>query len=77
MDFRAYLKYLETSLKKPVILCGDLNVIHHSIDIAAPRSNERSAGFTIEERVQFQHLLDSGFFDSFRYLYPDKVKYGA
>ena len=61
--------------RKPVIFCGDLNVAANPIDIKNPKANERNAGYTIEERTAFQKLLDSGFVDSFRYLYPDKVEY--
>lgn len=71
--FRSYLKNLEST--KPVILCGDLNVAHKEIDIKNAKSNQRSAGFTIEERNKFSELLDSGFIDTFRYFYPDKIKY--
>uniref|UniRef100_A0A224YT87 DNA repair nuclease/redox regulator APEX1 n=1 Tax=Rhipicephalus zambeziensis TaxID=60191 RepID=A0A224YT87_9ACAR len=69
-DFRAYLKELET--KKPVVLCGDMNVAHQEIDLANPKTNKKNAGFTQEERDGFTTLLDSGFVDSFRHLYPDK-----
>lgn len=69
-DFRAYLKELET--KKPVVLCGDMNVAHQEIDLANPKTNKKNAGFTQEERDSFSTLLDSGFVDSFRHLYPDK-----
>lgn len=72
-NFRNYLKRLDE--KKPVIACGDFNVAHNPIDIRKPESNERNAGYTIEERTQFQKLMESGFIDSFRYLYPDKVQY--
>lgn len=72
-DMLAYLKKLETT--KPVILCGDLNVAHKEIDIKNAKSNQRSAGFTIEERNKFTHLLESGFIDTFRYFHPDEVKY--
>lgn len=58
---------------KPVILVGDLNVAHHPIDLANPASNTRSAGFTVEERDSFSSLLERGFVDSFRKLYPDKT----
>lgn len=68
-DFRAYLKQLET--KKPVILCGDLNVAHQEIDLKNPKTNRRNAGFTDEERNKMTTLLESGFVDTFRYLYPD------
>jgi exodeoxyribonuclease-3 len=71
--FRDYLKRLDQ--EKPVVICGDLNVAHTEIDLANPKSNERNAGYTIEERTKFQALLDAGFTDSFRYFYPDKIKY--
>ncbi|MBQ3432581.1 MAG: exodeoxyribonuclease III [Clostridia bacterium] len=67
--FRAYLKELDK--KKPVIFCGDLNVAHKEIDLKNPDTNHRNAGFTDEERGKFTALLDAGFTDSFRYLYPD------
>ena len=67
--FLAYLKGLDE--KKPVILCGDLNVAHKPIDLKNPGSNKRSAGFTDEERGCFTRLLENGFVDSFRHLYPD------
>ena len=72
-DFRDYLKKLDQI--KPVIICGDLNVAHEPIDLKNPKSNERNAGFTIEERDKFSKLLDSGFIDSFRFLYPEKIQY--
>jgi exodeoxyribonuclease-3 len=72
-DFRDYLKALDA--RKPVILCGDLNVAHEEIDIKNPKTNRHNAGFTDEERQQFTNLLDSGFTDSFRFKYPDEVKY--
>lgn len=67
--FRDFLKALDT--KKPVILCGDLNVAHKEIDLKNPSSNRGNAGFSDEERAAFTALLESGFTDSFRYLYPD------
>lgn len=67
-DFRTYLKALDT--KKPVIVCGDLNVAHQEIDLKNPKTNRRNAGFTDEEREQFTKLLGSGFTDSFRHFYP-------
>ena len=70
-DLRAYLKELET--KKPVVLCGDLNVAHREIDLKNPKSNRKNAGFTDEEREGFQQLLDAGFVDTFRYFYPDQT----
>lgn len=72
-DFRDYLKALDN--EKPVILCGDLNVAHMEIDLANPATNRKSAGFTDEERREMTNLLNSGFVDSFRYLYPEKIKY--
>ena len=72
-DFRAYLNRLKE--KKSVILCGDLNVAHERIDIKNPDTNQRNAGFTIEERTKFSALLETGFIDSFRFKYPDVVKY--
>ena len=69
-DFRFYLGQLNQ--KKPVIVCGDLNVAHQEIDIKNPQANMRNAGFTDEERSKMSALLASGFVDSFRYLYPDK-----
>ena len=72
-DFRAYLKALDE--KKPVILCGDLNVAHEEIDLKNPKSNRMNAGFTDQERAQFSTLLASGFKDSFRTLYPEQVTY--
>lgn len=70
-DFRAFLKGLES--KKPVVVCGDLNVAHKEIDLKNPKQNTKNAGFTIEERTKFSALLDSGFIDSYRYFYPDKA----
>ena len=69
-DFRAYL--VELDKKKPVIVCGDLNVAHQEIDLKNPKSNRRNAGFTDEERGKFQELLDAGFIDTFRYFHPDQ-----
>ena len=70
---RAYM--MELDKKKPVIYCGDLNVAHEEIDLKNPKTNHFSAGFTDEERGKFSELLASGFTDSFRALYPDKVEY--
>jgi len=69
-DFRVYLKTLDA--KKPVIICGDLNVAHKEIDLKNPSSNRRNAGFTDEEREKISTLLIDGFTDSYRYLYPDR-----
>jgi exodeoxyribonuclease-3 len=71
--FRAYLQRLDA--QKPVILCGDLNVAHEEIDIKNPKSNRHNAGFTDEERAKFSELLAAGFTDSFRFKYPEEVKY--
>ena len=69
-DFLAYLKKLEE--KKPVVVCGDLNVAHQEIDLKNPKSNRKNAGFTDEERAKFSHWLEAGFTDTFRYFYPDQ-----
>lgn len=69
--FRNYL--LELDEKKPVILCGDLNVAHNEIDLKNPKTNRKNAGFSDEERAKMTELLDAGFTDTFRYLYPDAV----
>lgn len=69
-DFREYLKQLD--LRKPVIVCGDMNVAHKEIDLKNPSSNRKNAGFTDEERGKFTELLNAGFIDSFRYFYPDR-----
>ena len=69
-DFKKYL--LDLSKKKPVILCGDLNVAHEEIDLANPASNHMNAGFTDDERNKMTELLSDGFTDSFRYLHQDK-----
>lgn len=69
-EFRKYLLKLDE--KKPVVLCGDLNVAHEEIDLKNPKSNRRNAGFTDEERQKMTELLNVGFTDSFRYLYPEK-----
>ena len=68
--FRDYLKALDA--KKPVIVCGDMNVAHQEIDLKNPKSNTQNAGFTIQEREKMTALLDAGFVDTFRYLYPDR-----
>ena len=70
-DFRAYLCALDA--KKPVIVCGDMNVAHEEIDLKNPATNHFNAGFSDEERGKFTELLDAGFTDSFRHLYPDKT----
>ncbi|XP_018414081.1 PREDICTED: DNA-(apurinic or apyrimidinic site) lyase isoform X2 [Nanorana parkeri] len=70
VDFRSYLKELDN--KKPLILCGDLNVAHQEIDLKNPKTNKKTPGFTPQEREGFGALLAEGFLDSFRELYPDK-----
>ena len=72
-DFRQYLMTLDQ--QKPVILCGDLNVAHEEIDLKNPKTNRMNAGFTDQEREKFTLLLNSGFIDTFRTLYPDQVTY--
>lgn len=69
--FRAYLVALDA--KKPVIVCGDFNVAHTEIDLKNPKTNHHNAGFTDEERGKFTELLDAGFIDTFRALYPDRT----
>ena len=71
-DFKLYLDILNK--KKPIILCGDLNVAHEEIDLKNPSTNRRNAGFTDEERQEMAQLLQNGFTDTFRYLYPDKTE---
>lgn len=68
-DFREYVLSLES--KKPVVICGDMNVAHKEIDLKNPKTNHNNAGFTDEEREKFSALLESGFTDTFRYFYPD------
>ena len=81
LDYRvkwegALLEYIKAlDAKKPVIYCGDLNVAHNEIDLKNPKTNHFSAGFSDEERGCFSNLLNSGFVDTFRYLYPNEVKY--
>ena len=72
-DFRNYL--LQLDQKKPVVLCGDLNVAHEEIDLKNPKTNHFSAGFSDQERQAFTDLLSSGFADTFRTLYPEQVTY--
>ncbi|PFW58025.1 exodeoxyribonuclease III [Bacillus cereus] len=69
-DFRAYIKRLDE--KKPVIFCGDLNVAHKEIDLKNPKSNRKNPGFSDEEREKFTCVLEEGFIDTYRYLYPDQ-----
>ncbi len=70
--FLDYLKVLDT--KKPVIVCGDLNVAHREIDLKNPKTNRTNAGFTDEERARMTRLLENGFVDTFRHFYPDKTE---
>lgn len=72
-DFQAYLHKLDE--KKPVIVCGDMNVAHEEIDIKNPKSNHKNAGFTDAEREKMTQLLNNGFTDTFRTLYPEQVTY--
>lgn len=72
-DFRAYIKQLDS--RKPVIVCGDLNVAHEEIDLKNPKTNRRNAGFTDEERDKFGRLLAEGFTDTFRWKHPEQVTY--
>lgn len=72
-DMREYLSSLDKI--KPVIYCGDLNVAHNPIDLKNPKANEQNPGYSIEERTKFSELLNSGFTDTFRYLYPDTILY--
>ena len=69
-DFQAYVKKLDE--KKPVIICGDLNVAHKEIDLKNPKTNTKNAGFTIDERNKMTQFLENGFVDTFRKIYPDK-----
>lgn len=70
-DFLEYLNKLKK--EKPVVVCGDLNVAHKEIDLKNPKTNTKSAGFSIEERTKMTKFLESGFIDTFRYFYPDKT----
>ena len=72
-DFQAYLHKLDE--KKPVIVCGDMNVAHQEIDLKNPKTNRKNAGFTDEEREKMTRLLSNGFIDTFRTLYPEQVTY--
>ena len=72
-DFQAYLYKLDE--KKPVIVCGDMNVAHQEIDLKNPKTNRKNAGFTDEEREKMTQLLSNGFIDTFRTLYPEQVTY--
>lgn len=69
-EFRSYLVELDS--RKPVVVCGDLNVAHKEIDLKNPASNRKNAGFTDEERNKFTKLLEAGFIDTYRYFYPDR-----
>ena len=72
-DFQAYLQQLDQ--KKPVIVCGDMNVAHQEMDLKNPKTNRRNAGFTDEEREKFTQLLGKGFVDTFRWKYPEQITY--
>ena len=81
LDFRMkfeddLIEYLnELNQIKPIIYAGDLNVAHNEIDLKNPKINTKNAGFTIEERTKFTNLLNNGYIDTFRYLYPNKIEY--
>ena len=70
-EFKSYL--MKLNMDKEVVLCGDLNVAHKEIDLKNPKTNRRSAGFTDEERSKMTTLLENGFIDSFRYIYPEEI----
>lgn len=72
-EIRQYL--LNLNKTKPVIMCGDLNVAHEEIDLKNPKTNRRNAGFTDEERSKMTQLLNSGFIDTYRHIYPEKIEY--
>jgi exodeoxyribonuclease-3 len=72
VDFLSHMKELEKT--KPVVFCGDLNVAHKEIDLANPKNNHKNAGFTPEERMGFDNIVEAGFLDSFRVLHPDAEK---
>lgn len=67
--------YISKPKRKPIIICGDLNVALNPIDLANPQANRNNAGYSIQEREKFTELLNSGFIDTFRYLHPDEIKY--
>lgn len=67
--------YISNLKKKPVIVCGDLNVAANPIDLANPKANQNNAGYSAQERGKFSELLSSGFIDTYRYMHPDEVKY--
>lgn len=75
MEFEDNLRNYLKLLNKPVIYCGDLNVAHNPIDLKNPKANEQNAGYSIQEREKFSKLLESGFIDTYRYLYKDKIEY--
>lgn len=67
--------YIPVAKKKPIVICGDLNVAANPIDLKNPQANQSNAGYTQQERKKFRALLDAGFVDTFRLLHPDEVKY--
>lgn len=71
----AHPSYISTAKRKPIIICGDFNVAANPIDLKNPKANQNNAGYTIQEREAFKTLLDSGYVDTFRYLFPDRVEY--
>ena len=72
---RTHPSYTSTAKRKPIIICGDLNVAATALDLANPAANRRNPGFTDQERGKFAELLEAGFVDTFRHLHPDKVEY--
>ena len=71
----AQSSYIPQAKKKPIIICGDLNVAANPIDLKNPQANQNNAGYTLQEREKFQNLLDAGYVDTFRMLHPDEEKY--
>lgn len=72
---KTHPSYIPTAKRKPIIICGDLNVAASDIDLKNPKANRGSAGFTDQEREAFSRLKAAGFVDAYRYLHPDKVEY--
>lgn len=72
---KTHTSYTSTAKRKPIIICGDLNVAASALDLKNPNANRRNPGFTDQERGKFAELLEAGYVDTFRYLHPDTVKY--
>lgn len=72
---KAHPSYISTAQRKPIIICGDLNVAATALDLKNPQANRRNPGFTDQEREKFAELLAAGYVDTFRYLHPDKIQY--